>query len=604
MPKINVSPEGALDICYKLSGNASRDEKWDYREVVKPWCRWRHADRTYIGNLDEFPNIVKSSIQRKLFLEPQEGLLDALLSRVSALHKEAKLLDVALRSSDLFPFQRDGVAFLAGQSNAGLFDEMGLGKTVQALMAIPNIGKLCTPTIVVSPASVKGIWQKEITKWRPDIKNVYIVSGREGFFPPSPGEVVICNYAILPDAEDCMHLEEELYPGTILIGDEIHKAKNSKANRTKSFRRLRRLVNDNAGSVWGLTGTPLLNNGGELREVCKSIGIFTRAYRDEKAFDMLFENKNPDRYSTKHIPDFYAPFPEVAKRLSLVSLRRERKEVLPQLPSKLYREIQADPPDGEAARICDEALGDELVLEALRILEEGGESSFGGMGALMEARKCLAICKIPALLELVDEYEDNETPLVVFSAHRMPIDILKKREGWIVITGSTNPMKRAQIETDFQAGKYKGIAGTIRAMSEGLTLTYAHHAAFVDLDWTPAQNNQAEDRVCRIGQDRGVNIIRLVADHDLDRMITDLLVRKAEAFDKAISLAAKFNREQEIDAPTGDASPLMRKAAALQEVINMIEGIAIDTTATEIIPRLKLPASGDRDCGTSIPTAT
>lgn len=603
MPKINVYTLGKLEVKYMLSGNATRDERWSYREAVKPWCKWHHSDRSYIGNLDEFPNIVAACSQHKLFLEPQDGLLDAMLERATALRKEAVLLDATLRTSELFPFQRDGVSFLAGNTNAGLFDEMGLGKTVQALMAIPSMGKLCAPTIVISPTSVKGIWAKEIRKWRKDIKEIYIVSGREGFFPPSPGEIVICNYEILPNSEDFMHLEEELHTGTVLIADEIHKAKNPKANRTKRFRKLRALVNANAGSCWGLTGTPLLNNGSELKEVAKSIGIFTQAFGDEKTFSLLFENKNTDRWSDLHVPDYFSPYPELAARLSTVSLRRERVDVLPQLPSKLYRTVEADPPDGAAAAICDAALGDELVLEALRILQEGGSTAFEGMGALAEARKCLAICKIPKLLELVDEYEDNDTPLVVFSAHRMPIDVLARRDGWITITGSTPPVKRAQIETDFQAGKYKGIAGTIRAMSEGLTLTYAHHCAFVDQDWTPAQNNQAEDRVCRIGQDRGVQIIRLVADHDLDRMITDLLVRKAQAFNKAISLAAKFNKAQEIAAPTGDSSPLMQKAAALESVIDQIAGY-IDTTYKTTPARLSDAAVSSRNNAVAIPSGS
>ena len=601
MSKINVYPMGPLDIKYKLSGNANKDARWAYREIVKPYAQWHHSDRSYIGNIDEFPFIVAACQDRCVFLEPQEGLLSALIERSEKLRAEAKSLDTNLRASALFPFQREGVSFLAGRTNAGLFDEMGLGKTVQALMAIPMVeGKLCAPTIVVAPASVKGIWAKELKKWRKDITEVYVVAGREGFFPPSPGEIVILNYAILPDAEDLMHLQDELYPGTILIADEIHKAKNPKANRTKRFRALRIMVNENAGSAWGLTGTPLLNNGGELREVLKSIGTFYQSYGDDKRFDCMFENKNPDPYSGRHIPDFFQPTSDVARHLASNSIRRERAEVLPQLPSKLYREVEADPPDGIAAEICDRALGDELVLEALRVLEEGGESSFAGMGALAEARKCLAICKIPKLLELVDEYEDNGVALVVFSAHRAPIDVLAKREGWTSITGKTSLKKRDTLEDDFQAGMFKGIAGTIGAMSEGLTLTHSHHAVFVDLDWTPARNNQAEDRVCRIGQDRGVNIIRLVADHDLDRMITELLVRKAEAFEKSVALAAKFNQAQKIEAPTGDSSPLMQKAAALQTVIDMIGKFSIDTTATEIVPLAKLAAGDDSPDGLAV----
>lgn len=602
MTKIRVTSKGDLEVRYKLAGsNLSREDRDHYRQIVQPHCRWHHLSRTYIGSLDDFPFIVRACIDFRFSIDPSEEMADTLLARIETLHKEARSLDASLRASDLFPFQREGVAFLAGQNNAGLFDEMGLGKTAQALIAIPNISKgLCMPTIVCSPASIKGIWEKELKIWRPDIKNIYIVNGRENFFPPSPGEIVICNYEILPDAEDCEILEDEIHPGTILIGDEIHRAKNPKANRTKAFRRLRILLEQKSGSIWGLTGTPLLNKGNELKEVCKSIGIFYHAFGSESAFDRLFEDKT-DGYG-RFVPDYYAPYPTLAKKLATVAIRRERKEVLPQLPDKLYREVEADPPSGEAARICDDALGDELVLEALRVLEEGGESTFGGMGALMQARKALATCKIPKLLEVVDEYEDNEEPLVVFSAHRAPVDMLARREDWISITGNTNSAKRAIIETDFQAGKYKGIVGTIGAMSEGLTLTYAHHAVFVDLDWTPARNNQAEDRICRIGQDKGVNIIRLVADHDLDHMITDLLVRKALAFDKSIRRMVSY--QAPVDVPTGDNSPLMVKARLLSEVVDMMKGIFIDTNTIENSDNPKLAIGSGEVCGDALPTST
>jgi hypothetical protein len=87
-------------------------------------------------------------------------------------------------------------------------------------------------------------------------------------------------------------------------------------------------------------------------------------------------------------------------------------------------------------------------------------------------------------------------------------------------------------------------------------------------------------------------------------MITDLLVRKAEAFERSVSLAAKFNKQQDIELPAGDTSPLMLKASALQEVITMIEGVAIDTTATEIVARPKLTAGSDCNSRTTLPANT
>jgi SNF2 family DNA or RNA helicase len=80
---------------------------------------------------------------------------------------------------------------------------------------------------------------------------------------------------------------------------------------------------------------------------------------------------------------------------------------------------------------------------------------------------------------------------------------------------------------DFQAGRLAGVALSITAGGLGLTLTRAASVLFVDKSYTPAENAQAEDRVCRYGQKRAVMIDSLVADHPLDRRIDEILTRKA-----------------------------------------------------------------------------
>ena len=114
--------------------------------------------------------------------------------------------------------------------------------------------------------------------------------------------------------------------------------------------------------------------------------------------------------------------------------------------------------------------------------------SFSEMSAL---RADLAAAKIPALVELVEEYEEQETPLVVFSAHRAPIDLLAKRNGWRVITGDETDDSKDEAKRLFQAGELKGIALTIGAGREGITLTHGAHMVFVDLSWVSKFNQQS-----------------------------------------------------------------------------------------------------------------
>jgi len=147
-------------------------------------------------------------------------------------------------------------------------------------------------------------------------------------------------------------------------------------------------------------------------------------------------------------------------------------------------------------------------------------------GILSTHRRELAEAKIKTALSLVEEYEQNDEPLVVFSAHRAPILALQGRKGWGVITGDTSAPERTGLVADFQAGKLKGIGGTIGAMGVGVTLTHSAHVLFVDRSYVPAENLQAEDRCMRIGQTRGVLVTTMVAEHAVDRRVAEVLERK------------------------------------------------------------------------------
>jgi SNF2 family DNA or RNA helicase len=139
------------------------------------------------------------------------------------------------------------------------------------------------------------------------------------------------------------------------------------------------------------------------------------------------------------------------------------------------------------------------------------------------------------MLEYIDDCEEQEIPLVVFSAHVKPFDVLRGRPGWAIIDGSTPAQDRQSIVESFQNGLINGVACTIQAGGVGITLTRAWKALFVDQDWVPANNWQAEDRICRIGQTNDkVEIVRFVSNHPIDRRLMELLSNKAELIHKTL----------------------------------------------------------------------
>ena len=452
----------------------------------------------------------------------------------------ANIKDLEARGLKLYPFQTVGARWLGVRQRGLLADEMGLGKTIEVLAAIPPEA----PVIVLCPAALKYNWRAEFKKWRPEFK-VEVLSGRNSFRWPGAGECVVLNYDVLPEA-----LDSAAPAGCVCVVDEAHALKNSKALRTKRWSPIRSAILEADGKVWLLTGTPLLNRPPELWQVLRAANLHEETFGSFRRFLWLF-GARPGAFGGF---TYGEPKAEVADLLRRSMLKRRRTEVLPDLPTKTYRTVEVNGLDPEMVARLDEF---REMLKALGIdldgaITEAEAARLAGsvlFTELARIRAMLATAKIPGLLGLVEEYEAAEEPVVVFSMHRPPVEALASRPGWARITGSESSEARQEIVKKFQAGELKGLACTTQAAGIGLTLTRAHHAVFVDLAWTPALNSQAEDRLCRIGQDRGVIITSLVATHCVDQRVEELLRWKTDLINKTVEAAAvgPDHREPETD---------------------------------------------------------
>jgi SNF2 family DNA or RNA helicase len=180
-------------------------------------------------------------------------------------------------------------------------------------------------------------------------------------------------------------------------------------------------------------------------------------------------------------------------------------------------------------------------------------------------RQKLAASRIDSVIELVEDHEEDNIPLVVFSAHLEPLDKLGEREGWAKITGQTSAENRQKIVNEFQAGNLKGVAVSIKAGGVGLTLTRAWKAIFVDLDWVPGANQQAEDRICRIGQtSQKVEIVRMYSDHVLDHHVMELISWKMSLIENAIEKSIQVTKEDVASESEEDFEERMKVAEYLK----------------------------------------
>lgn len=418
-------------------------------------------------------------------------------------------------TAGLYDFQRAGVQFLATHSRALLADEPGLGKTVQALLSIPD----GSPVVVVAPACVTYNWRAEAQKWRPDL-TARVVKGK-AFEAPKPGELVILSWAAIP-AE-----LPQLAPGTVLVADEAHFAKSYKSARSKRLQALAAACS----IAWLLTGTPLANRPTDLYSVLQVGGM--SALGKWPTFVRLF-----DGYKSRWGGyEWGTPGPEVAERLKLCMLRRRKSEVLTSLPAKQISDVVvgANAASARALRNLDEDTLEELEHGYLPRFEE-----------LAVARRELAVARIPQAIEFCEQYEESGEPIVVFSAHRQPVETLGARDGWACIHGDISAEDRTAIVEQFQAGELKGVAVTIGAGGVGITLTRASNALFIDLAWNPADNVQAEDRIHRIGQQSAVTIHRMVSDDPIDQRVHELLSKKIALIAAALDSEATYDAETAI----------------------------------------------------------
>jgi len=566
--ELSLHEEGAHAVM-KPRGFLGGDLFRAYRSAIEG-ALFDRATNSNVAGIDKVPAILKNLRDSDFDVEVTPELAASLKTHTAQLwsdlqgsNERANAVDEELKKKGLFlfPFQRIGVKWLATQFGALLADEMGLGKTIQALAALPASAAV----LVVAPAVAKGVWKREIGRWRPHL-HISVISGRGNFRWPEPGEVVIINYDILPDmhkpdtkvgdkkragckdklCKGCgpgLDVIADLPKGVVAIVDEIHALKSSKAKRTLKWRSLAEAIRARQGRTWGLTATPLLNRPQELWSIFMALGIAQVAFGGWTQFLKLF-NGMPAYWGGF---DWGTPEAEVAERIRKVCLRRLRTDVLPELPVKTWRRLDVEV-DEKTLRACDKVLKEYGGIKKILHLIENEGLKFETMSSI---RHALAVAKIPSLLSLIEQYEEQEEPVVVFSAHRAVVEELGKREGWAVILGGVKAEDRTRIEDDFQAGKLKGIAGTIAAAGVGITLTRSHHAIFTDLEWTPALNAQAEDRICRIGQTRGCVITILQAEHELDERITELLMRKqkliTETVDEARDLTmVEDTRDKEI----------------------------------------------------------
>jgi len=571
-------PSCALTIAY-VKGNCTVR----LQELLETWKSRKRFLLVKDGLVDCFsPDVARAVVSAKgcdsegIFTLPRAALLQMHSSKLNtAFTGSAKLIrrlkdmlsfkparDLApLKGleSNLRNYQVKGVQwllFLYDNRFGGLLcDDMGLGKTHQALallIAIKEQREPCGPFIVVCPTTVLPHWQSVIHTYAPSFK-CHIYHGERALPGSGSYDCLITTYGVM--CNDLELLKTIVFE--VAVFDEVQQLKNAVTVNAVSAGELNALVKI------GLTGTPIENSLDDLRNLFKVVmpGFLDSVF-DIGDLTFVSDDESRAQGSVEKFRRCVSPF----------ILRRIKSAVLDELPGKT-----------EEIRTC--VLSDEQHrLYNTAMLERGGPL----LAALQNRNEPVPymhifslfnflkqVCDHPALVtghisdfenyesgkfelfkELLQESLDSDQKVVVFSQYLDMIDIFGRYLDSIdirhvTLTGATRDRKTV-VERFAIDPSCKVFTGSLKAGGIGIDLAAASVVIHYDRWWNASKEDQASDRVHRIGQKRCVQIFKLVTETTVEDRISAIIDRKKILSESALTIDTpeelkSFSREEMIE---------------------------------------------------------
>jgi SNF2 family DNA or RNA helicase len=410
-----------------------------------------------------------------------------------------------------------------------LADDMGLGKTLQAialhLHRHATRGPAAGPLLVVCPASVLGGWQREVERFAPGLPVRRFHGGDRSLDDVAPDEVVLVTYGVL--RRDRPRLATVAWG--VVVADEAQQVKNPMSRTARELR----LVP--AAARVAMTGTPIENRLSELWALLDwtTPGLLGPLATFQRRVAVPVErHRDPD--ATAALASLIRPF----------VLRRRKLDpgIAPELPPKTETD-EVVPLTTEQA-----TLYEALVREALaEIAQTTGIARRGLVLKLLTSLK--QVCNHPAQLlhqdgplpgrsgkldaldELLPSMLGGGESVLVFTQYVTMGRLLERHlaasgVGTLFLHGGVPVPRREQMVARFQAGDAPVFLLSLKAGGLGLNLTRATQVVHYDRWWNPAVEDQASDRAWRIGQDRPVQVHRLVTEGTVEDRVAALLARK------------------------------------------------------------------------------
>ena len=478
----------------------------------------------------------------------------------------------------LRPYQVEGfqwLSFLYEQCLGGILaDDMGLGKTVQALALLAHAieehrtaseraakrGESVepfAPFLVVAPTSVITNWAAEAIRFLPEAKVVTITETTAGKTPLAEriagAHLVLTSYTLLRMDEDAytgyartLGRAVDEFTGELstpegwgaLLLDEAQFVKNT---GTRAWSIARAMP---ARTKIAMTGTPIENNLMELWALLAIVadGLFPSA----RAFRDLYARPAESGEDPAHAA---ATAARLRRRIRPLMLRRTKELVAAELPAKNDTRVNLPLTPGHR-RIYDTHLQRERQ-KVLGLLEDMDKNRFTIFQSLTLLRRLALDAALidpeayAGVSSVKRDYLVQQLPNLLEKGHRVLVfsqftgylksisaRLAEEGIGHLYLDGSTR--NRAEVIEAFTSGQEPVFLISLKAGGFGLNLTEADHVFIMDPWWNPAAEQQAVDRIHRIGQDKEVHVYRLVAEGTIEEKVMQLKESKAALFDAVV----------------------------------------------------------------------
>ncbi len=494
--------------------------------------------------------------------ESQKNFLHRLLHATPATKPSLEYL-----KSDLRPYQRNGLEWLWFLYTSGLSgllcDDMGVGKTHQAMALMAavyadkenaaNQHKKNTRSrfLIVCPTSLVWHWKEKLERFLPDLE-IYSYFGGARSIQGLSGEwnVFLTTYGIWRNE---VSLLSKLH-FDVAIFDELQIAKNHVSLIWAALAQVK------ASMRLGLTGTPIEN---QLRELKALFDLVLPGYLPDDSLFREFYVRPIERGV------FDSRKALLARSIRPFVLRRKKEEVLPELPIKT-EEVFLTELLGDQKALYRHVASLQGVPLIHQLQDETQPIPYMHIFALLSALKQVSnhpACylkdienykkyesgKWQVFQELIEEAKESGQKVVVFSQYLNMLDIMAQYLNEMGITyteirGRTRLRGKA-IEQFQKDPECLVFLGSLQAAGLGIDLTSASIVIHYDRWWNAARENQATDRVHRIGQSRGVQVIKMITKETVEESIDKMIARKSSLLEEVIhyddhQIVKKLNRQE------------------------------------------------------------